>query len=143
MIFPYNKWQVFNLEICLPGFCLRVLRFYKESVVNLRRWAVIDISHIWCFVQEEKHKVAALKNAYVLMGKHRHEMAAAFFILGQDINSAAVICAKNMGDPQLALTICILLEGPNGPIGRDIILKYALPTARKAGDGWLASLLQV
>ncbi|KAL2650756.1 hypothetical protein R1flu_018884 [Riccia fluitans] len=92
--------------------------------------------------QEEKHKVAALKNAYVLMGKHRHELAAAFFILGQDINSAAVICAKNLGDPQLALTICLLLEGSNGPIGRDIILKYALPAARQAGDGWQASLLQ-
>ncbi|KAL3700862.1 hypothetical protein R1sor_018884 [Riccia sorocarpa] len=92
--------------------------------------------------QDEKHKVAALKNAYVLMGKHRHELAAAFFILGQDINSAAKICAKNLGDPQLALTICVLLEGPDGPVGRDIILKYALPAARQAGDGWQASLLQ-
>ncbi|CAM6112755.1 unnamed protein product [Calypogeia fissa] len=92
--------------------------------------------------KDEKHKTAALKNAYVLMGKHRHELAASFFILGGDVNSAAVICAKNLGDPQLALVISALLEGVNGPIGRDIILKYALPAARDTRDRWLASMLQ-
>lgn len=94
-------------------------------------------------VQDEKHRVAALKNAYVLMGKHRHELAATFFILGGDINSAAKICAKNLNDPQLALVICSLMEGVNGPIGQDIILKYALPIARDTRDSWLASMLQV
>ena len=34
--------------------------------------------------QEEKNQDAALKNAYVLMGKHRHDLAAPFFLLGGD-----------------------------------------------------------
>ena len=30
-----------------------------------------------------KNRTAASKNAFVLLGKHRHELAAAFFILGE------------------------------------------------------------
>ena len=32
--------------------------------------------------RQEKHKQAACKNAFVLLGQHKHELAAAFFILG-------------------------------------------------------------
>ena len=32
--------------------------------------------------QDPKHAQAACKNAYVLLAQHRHELAAAFFILG-------------------------------------------------------------
>jgi hypothetical protein len=70
-------------------------------------------------------------------------LAASFFILGRDINAAAVVCAKNMCDPQLALVISSLLDRADGPVARDIILKYALPVARDTKDRWLASLLQV
>lgn len=35
----------------------------------------------------ERHRQAACKNAYALMGKHRHELAAAFFILGEPLLS--------------------------------------------------------
>ena len=31
---------------------------------------------------QQKHKEAACKNAFVLLGQHKHELAAAFFILG-------------------------------------------------------------
>jgi hypothetical protein len=31
----------------------------------------------------EQNRQAAQKNAYVLLGQHRHELAAAFFILGE------------------------------------------------------------
>ena len=30
-----------------------------------------------------KNRTSASKNAFVLLGKHRHELAAAFFILGE------------------------------------------------------------
>ncbi|KAK9279962.1 hypothetical protein L1049_013646 [Liquidambar formosana] len=53
--------------------------------------------------QEEKNKAAALKNAYVLMGRHQLDLAIAFFLLGGDTSSAITICAKNLGDEQLAL----------------------------------------
>lgn len=92
--------------------------------------------------REEKHKAAALKNAYVLMGKHRHELAAAFFLLGGDMDSAVSVCIKNLEDPQLGLVVCRLVEGADGPVGRKMISKYVLPGALRAEDYWLASLCQ-
>lgn len=35
--------------------------------------------------RQQKHKEAACKNAFVLLGQHRHELAAAFFILGEQM----------------------------------------------------------
>ncbi|KAM7276220.1 hypothetical protein ACFE04_018086 [Oxalis oulophora] len=92
--------------------------------------------------QEEKNKAAALKNAYVLMGRHQLELAVAFFLLGGDHSSAVTICAKNLGDEQLALVICQLLEGVGGSLERHITTKFILPAAIEKSDGWRASLLE-
>ncbi|KAJ8621858.1 hypothetical protein MRB53_030387 [Persea americana] len=92
--------------------------------------------------QEEKNKAAALKNAYVLMGKHQLELAIAFFLLGGDASSAVSICAKNLGDEQLALVICRLVEGYGGPLERHLISTFLLPTAVEKGNYWLASMLE-
>ncbi|KAL5540048.1 hypothetical protein UlMin_042821 [Ulmus minor] len=92
--------------------------------------------------QEEKNKAAALKNAYVLMGKHQLELAIAFFLLGGDISSAVNVCAKNLGDEQLALVICRLVEGCGGPSEHHLITKILLPSSIEKGDYWLASLLE-
>ncbi|XP_020538564.1 uncharacterized protein LOC105642828 isoform X2 [Jatropha curcas] len=92
--------------------------------------------------QEEKNKAAALKNAYVLMGRHQLELAIAFFLLGGDNYSAITVCAKNLGDEQLALVICRLIEGRGGPLEHHLITKFILPSAAERGDYWLASLLE-
>ncbi|KAH9303042.1 hypothetical protein KI387_014625, partial [Taxus chinensis] len=92
--------------------------------------------------QEEKNKAAALKNAYVLKGRHQFELAVAFFLLGEDPSSAVSVCAKNLGDEQLALVICRLVEGSNGPLEQDLISNHILPIAEGKKDYWLASLLQ-
>ncbi|KAK7389790.1 hypothetical protein VNO78_25084 [Psophocarpus tetragonolobus] len=92
--------------------------------------------------QDEKNKAAALKNAYVLLGKHQVELAIAFFLLGGDRSSAINVCAKNLGDEQLALVICRLVEGHGGPLEHHLITKYMLPSAIDKGDYWLASLLE-
>lgn len=97
----------------------------------------------WFFIQEEKNKAAALKNAYVLMGRHQLELAIAFFLLGGDVSSAVSICAKNYGDEQLALVICQLREGNAGLLERDLISNVLLPSAIEKEDRWLASLFQV
>ncbi|KAI3933666.1 hypothetical protein MKW92_047590, partial [Papaver armeniacum] len=91
---------------------------------------------------EEKHKAAALKNAYVLMGKHQLELATAFFLLGGDPISAISICAKTLGDEQLALVICRLLDGVGGALEQNLISKILLPAATEKGDYWLASILE-
>uniref|UniRef100_A0A0E0MXX2 RAVE complex protein Rav1 C-terminal domain-containing protein n=1 Tax=Oryza rufipogon TaxID=4529 RepID=A0A0E0MXX2_ORYRU len=92
--------------------------------------------------QEEKHKSAALKNAYVLMGRHQWELAIAFFLLGGDTSSAISVCAKNLQDEQLAIVICRLLEGSGGPLERNLIANVLLPEAVDKGDHWLSSLLE-
>jgi hypothetical protein len=94
-------------------------------------------------LQEEKNKAAALKNAYVLMGRHQLELAIAFFLLGGDTYSAITICAKNFGDEQLSLVICRLIEGRGGPLEHHLITKFILPSASERGDYWLTSLLEV
>ncbi|ERN08341.1 hypothetical protein AMTR_s00534p00012210, partial [Amborella trichopoda] len=92
--------------------------------------------------QEEKNKSAALKNAYVLLGRHQLELAAAFFLLGGDLSSAIAVCTKNIGDEQLALVICELVEGTNGPVQHELILNYLLPSAIEKEENWLASMLE-
>ena len=84
-----------------------------------------------------------MKNAYVLMGKHQLELAIAFFLLGGDTYSAVNVCAKNLGDEQLALVICRLVEGYGGPLEHQLISKIILPSAVSRGDYWLASLFEV
>ncbi|GMH22541.1 hypothetical protein Nepgr_024384 [Nepenthes gracilis] len=92
--------------------------------------------------QEEKNKAAALKNAYVLMGRHQLELAISFFLLGGDTMSAVTVCAKTLGDEQLALVICRLVEGQGGPLERYLISKIILPSAIEKGDYWLCSVLE-
>ncbi|KAK8921849.1 hypothetical protein KSP39_PZI020173 [Platanthera zijinensis] len=92
--------------------------------------------------QEEKNKAAALKNAYVLMGRHQLELAVAFFLLGGEPFSAVTVCAKNLGDEQLALVICRLLEGFGGPLEHQLITNTLLPHAIENNDQWLSSLLE-
>jgi hypothetical protein len=72
---------------------------------------------------QDQHRAAALKNSYVLMGQHRHELAAAFFLLGGALDEAAGVCCKNLRDPQLALLVCRLREGADGPVGRELLRK--------------------
>ena len=94
-------------------------------------------------MQEEKNKLAALKNAYVLMGKHHLELAVAFFILGGDYSSAVTACAKNLGDEQLALVICRLLQGYGGSLENQLVSSYLLQNAIEKRDFWLSSMLEV
>ncbi|WOK91366.1 hypothetical protein Cni_G00057 [Canna indica] len=91
--------------------------------------------------KDEKNKAAALKNAYVLMGRHQLELAIAFFLLGGDPSSAVTVCAKNLGDEQLALVICRLLEGHGGPLECQLISNVLLPNALEKGDYWLSCIL--
>lgn len=84
-----------------------------------------------------------MKNAYVLMGKHQLELAIAFFLLGGDASSAITVCAKNLGNEQLALVICRLIQGYGGPLEHQLIVNVLLPNAVEKKDFWLASTLEV
>lgn len=77
------------------------------------------------------------------MGRHQLELAIAFFLLGGDPSSAVTVCAKNLGDEQLALVICRLIQGIGGPLEHQLISNFLLPSAMEKGDYWLSSMFEV
>jgi WD40 repeat protein len=81
---------------------------------------------------QEKHQHAACKNAFVLMGNHRPELAAAFFILGASPGDAVSVCVRELGDVQLALFIARLLHGPGSEAERALIERHILPAVLAA-----------
>lgn len=83
--------------------------------------------------REEQHQQAAQKNAFVLMGQHRHELAAAFFIVGGTPDAAIGVAAHDMRDPQLALVLCRLVYGKAGTAA-ELRLLQELRKKSEAGD---------
>lgn len=59
---------------------------------------------------ENRWRKAALKNAFVLLGKQRFEHAVAFFLLANSLNDAIEVCLNKLEDIQLALIIARLYE---------------------------------
>ncbi|XP_059222460.1 dmX-like protein 2 [Stomoxys calcitrans] len=60
---------------------------------------------------EDRWRKAALKNAFVLLGKQRFDHAVAFFLLANSLNDAIEVCIQKLDDFQLALIIARLYEG--------------------------------
>ncbi|PNH00002.1 DmX-like protein 1, partial [Tetrabaena socialis] len=74
------------------------------------------------FSQEEPRRSAA-KNAFALLGQHRYELAASFFILGAQPFDAVSVLLRDRRDPQLALLVARLLDGGalGGPLARRLV----------------------
>ncbi|XP_037874527.1 dmX-like protein 2 isoform X1 [Bombyx mori] len=62
---------------------------------------------------ENRWRKAALKNAFVLLGKQRFEHAAAFFLLGGALKDALEVLITRLGDLQLAMIVARLYESDN------------------------------
>lgn len=89
---------------------------------------------------QARWKTAALKNAYVLIGKQRYEYAAAFFLLGGSLKDAVNVCLRHLKDFQLAIALARVVEQKNSsPIIDGILRDTVLPTAFQLGNRWLAS----
>ncbi|CAG9327571.1 unnamed protein product [Blepharisma stoltei] len=112
-----------------------LLGLYKNDYQNQK---------IYSFLQNDfsnkEWQIKAQKNAFELRKQRKYEMSAAFFLLGDKLIDAIEVLVQDLGDPQLALVVAKLCEGENGPIQRQIIEKYFIPTALKAKDPWLLSL---
>ena len=86
---------------------------------------------------EPRWRSAALKNAYSLLSKQQFELAAAFFLLGDELASALKLCARQLGDLQLSLVLSRLHTSDNPEILRDTVREELLPDAKASGDSWL------
>jgi hypothetical protein len=104
---------------------------------------------------DAKNRGAAAKNAYALLGTHRHALAAAFFLLGGSPGDAASIAARRLRDIPLAVAVARLADAsaPDsgaaagasatgwGAISAALVEAELLPDARAEGDAWSAHAL--
>jgi hypothetical protein len=104
---------------------------------------------------DAKNRGAAAKNAYALLGTHRHALAAAFFLLGGSPGDAASIAARRLRDVPLAIAVARLADASAPESGSDagasatgwggiasaLVEAELLPDARAEGDAWSAHAL--
>ncbi|KAL5412587.1 hypothetical protein PMIN06_003363 [Paraphaeosphaeria minitans] len=88
---------------------------------------------------EERWKIAALKNAYALMGKRRFEYAASFFLLADHLQDAMNVLHNQLGDTQLAIAVGRVYGGDDSPILLKFLREKILPQAARDGNRWLAT----
>lgn len=89
--------------------------------------------------QEERWKVAALKNAYALLGRRRFEYAAAFFLLADHLQDAVQVLHNQLGDTQLAIAVARVYGGDDHPVLLNFLKNKILPQAARDGNRWLAT----
>lgn len=89
---------------------------------------------------QPRWRSAALKNAFALIGKHRYEYAAAFFLLGDSLKDAVNVLIRNVEDVSLAIAVTRVYEkDPDKPVLRKILMDHVLPIAERDGDRWTMS----
>lgn len=84
-----------------------------------------------------ENRLAAGKNAYVLLSKHRFELAIAFFILGGDIQGALNLVRTRMRDDQLAILLARVMGDDDLVYG---VLQQIVKSAEMSGDDHRKSL---
>ncbi|KAF8253872.1 hypothetical protein K440DRAFT_652074 [Wilcoxina mikolae CBS 423.85] len=109
----------------------RMARWHPEQAVTMK-----FLSNNF---SEARWKTAALKNAYALMGKHRFEYAAAFFLLADSLKDAMAVIFTSLHDPQLAIAVARVYEGSDGPVLSNFLETKILPYAIAEGNRWLVS----
>lgn len=92
--------------------------------------------------KEARWKTAALKNAFVLLSKHRYLDSAYFFLLGDSPRDCCTILADKVKDIALAIAVAKVFkpvsneDSPNN-CKIDVIEKYIIPQTLRNGDRWL------
>jgi hypothetical protein len=80
---------------------------------------------------EEPSQVAAMKNAYALLGQHRYHLAAAFFILARKYEDAIEVCVKNLEDIQLGLCMALVVSTDEKNYHKELITEILVPKAKE------------
>ncbi|WFD29447.1 regulator of (H+)-ATPase in vacuolar membrane [Malassezia sp. CBS 17886] len=89
---------------------------------------------------EDRWRLAAHKNAYVLMSQRRFVFAAAFFLLGGALQDAVNVCVRNANDLPLALVVTRMYEDTDeGPVFAGLLRRHIVARAVQHGDRWLGA----
>uniref|UniRef100_H2YVA9 RAVE complex protein Rav1 C-terminal domain-containing protein n=1 Tax=Ciona savignyi TaxID=51511 RepID=H2YVA9_CIOSA len=101
----------------------------KKKAVLCGLFKSVKDTRMYAFFQhnfnEERWRIAALKNAFALMGKQRFEQAVAFFLLSGSIHDAVEVCIEKLKDIQLALVIS-RVYGADSVSEEKILLNHVL-----------------
>ena len=89
---------------------------------------------------ETRWKTAADKNAMVLLSRKQYEMSMTFFILAGKLKDALMIAIERVKDLNLAVLICRLVEGDDGPYLKEIIDTHFIKEGKTCDDPWLVSI---
>ncbi|GAA93613.1 uncharacterized protein L969DRAFT_604221 [Mixia osmundae IAM 14324] len=89
--------------------------------------------------KQPRWQIAAKKNAYALLGKKRYLFAAAFFLLGDSLQDAVNVCARQLNDTQLAFAICRAYEGQTSHVQLGLAKSHLLPGAISMRDPAMAA----
>lgn len=91
---------------------------------------------------QERWRLAANKNAYALLGKHRFLDAAYFFLLGDLPIDCCTTLATKVGDVDLALAVAklwrVTLYTDDKSAVVSVVENYIVPDAITRGSRWLA-----
>eukprot|EP01028_Stygiella_incarcerata_P009236 TRINITY_DN4341_c0_g1_i1.p1 TRINITY_DN4341_c0_g1~~TRINITY_DN4341_c0_g1_i1.p1 ORF type:complete len:2167 (-),score=543.64 TRINITY_DN4341_c0_g1_i1:1575-7592(-) len=90
---------------------------------------------------EDRWKHAAMKNAFALLGKHRYDLAAAFFLLAGSLRDTIQLIMKNTNDAHLALFLCRVCDHDDAETLRQEVLKEVL--ASNDDNVWSAAQCQM
>ncbi|KAG4304171.1 hypothetical protein PORY_002352 [Pneumocystis oryctolagi] len=142
-----------------PEFCSLFYIALKKKHILLRLWKMATghsnqktmVNFLSNNFSETRWKIAAQKNAYVLLGKHHYgllnlfilhdltllEYAAAFFLLSDRLQDAVNVCIKNLRDISLAIAISRVYEGDDGETFKNLLIAHVIPNAIKINDRWL------
>lgn len=92
---------------------------------------------------QERWKVAAMKNAFALLGKHRYIDSAYFFLLAGKLDDCCSILNSKLNDFQLSLIVSKLyqfIKKPNEtPNNKALIEKFLLNETIENGNKWINS----
>lgn len=86
---------------------------------------------------EARWRSAALKNAFVLLGKHRYMDAAYFFLLAGQVKDCCITLCNKVDDVELALVVAKVNSDKDTVL--HIIENFIIPRALLKGDRWMTS----
>lgn len=90
---------------------------------------------------QPRWRTAALKNAFVLLSKHRYMDAACFFLVGNSLKDAVNVLCKQVDDMDLAIAVSRVYEGDDGEVLGNLLRTQLLPTAILESDKWTSSYI--
>jgi len=67
-------------------------------------------------------------------------MSITFFLLGGKLKDALMVAIERMKDLNLAVLICRLVEGDDGPFLKEILNNHFVHEGKTCDDPWLVSI---